>query len=85
MFGNFAYTLLGIFGFCKIIKALASKEDLFVTLLLNVLFGGTFFVILNICRIELPLTWMSGTCIAVGGFPGVILLLILKFVFNIYV
>lgn len=83
MVGNLAYILLGLFGFCNIVKALASKDDLFVTVLLNVLFGGTFFIILNIFRIDLPLTWISGSCIAIGGFPGVILLLILKFVFKI--
>ena len=83
MFSGLAYALLGIFGFATVVKALARKEDLFVTLLLNVLFGGAFFIILNLCKVELPLDWVSGTCVAVAGVPGVILLIILKIVFKV--
>ena len=83
MFNGLAYALLGIFGFATIVKALAKKEDLFVTFLLNILFGGTFFIILNICRVDLPLNIISGTFITVAGFPGVIILLILKIVFKV--
>ena len=83
MFSGLAYALLGIFGFATVVKALAKKEDLFVTLLLNVLFGGAFFIILNLCKVELPLDLASGTCVAVAGVPGVILLVILKIVFKV--
>ena len=83
MFNGLAYALLGIFGFTTVVRALAKKEDLLVTLLLNVLFGGAFFVILNLCKVDLPLNLVSGTCIAVAGFPGVILLIILKILFKV--
>ena len=83
MFNGLAYALLGIFGFTTIVKALAKKEDFFVTLLINVLFGGAFFVILNLCKVQLPLNLISGACIAVAGIPGVILLIVLKIVFKV--
>ncbi len=83
MINGLAYALLGIVGFATVVKALAKKEDLLVTLLLNVLFGGAFFIILNLCKVELPLNLISGACIAIAGFPGVILLIILKIVFKI--
>lgn len=83
MFNGLAYALLGIFGFATVVKALAKKEDLLVTLLINVLFGGAFFVILNLCKVELPLNLISGACIAVAGFPGVLLLIVLKIVFKV--
>ena len=83
MINGLSYALLGIVGFATVVKALAKKEDLLVTLLLNVLFGGAFFIILNICKVELPLNLISGACIAIAGFPGVILLIILKIVFKI--
>ena len=83
MFSGLAYALLGIFGFATVVKALAKKEDLFVMLLLNVLFGGAFFIILNLCKVELPLDLVSGACVAVAGVPGVILLIILKIVFKV--
>ena len=83
MFNGLAYSLLGIFGFTTVVRALAKKEDFLVTLLLNVLFGGAFFVILNLCKVDLPLNLVSGACIAVAGFPGVILLIILKILFKV--
>ena len=83
MFNGLAYALLGIFGFTTVVRAMARKEDVLVTLLLNVLFGGAFFIILNICHMELPLNLVSGACIAIAGFPGVILLIVLKIVFKI--
>ena len=83
MFNGLAYALLGMFGFATIVQALARKEDLFVTVLINVLFGGASLIILNLCKVELPLNLVSGTCVAIAGFPGVILLVILKIVFKI--
>ena len=83
MLNGLAYALLGIFGFTTIVKALARKEDFLVTILLNVLFGGALFIILNIFKVELPLNLVSGACIAIAGFPGVILLVILKIVFKV--
>lgn len=77
------YGILGVFGFCTFLKVLASKQDAIVTILLNTLFGGTFFVILNICKFYIPLNLLSGSCIVFGGFPGVILLIIVKLVFKI--
>lgn len=72
------YGILGVFSFCTFLRVLVSKQDGLVTILLNVLFGGTLFTILNICGFNMPLDLISGSCIIFGGFPGVILLVIFK-------
>lgn len=77
------YGILGVFGFCTFLKVLANKQDALVTIMLNTLFGGTFFIILNICDLNIPLNLISGSCVVFGGVPGVILLTIFKLIFKI--
>lgn len=78
-----SYVILGVFGGFSIIKILAERKLAFVTLMLNILLGGTLYVILNICKIDIPFNIISGSCITILGVPGVLLLVVLKFVTKI--
>ncbi len=77
-----AYAVIGIIGGFSVLKMLAGKENIMATMLLNIIFGGFLFVLLNICKFEIPFNMLSASCIAVLGFPGVILLIILKIMFR---
>ena len=81
---SMSYIILGIFGGFSILKILADRRFAVVTLLLNILLGGTLYIILNICKVAIPFNVISGSCIALLGVPGVILLVILKFIFKFF-
>lgn len=79
-----SYTLLGLFGCFSIFKMATNKCNMLVTIMFNVLFGGTLYVVLNLFRVEMPFNYLSASCIAVLGVPGVILLVVLKVIFNVF-
>ena len=77
-----AYTVIGIIGSFSLLKMMAGKESMFATIFLNTLFGGALFAVLNICNFVIPFNVISASCITLLGFPGVILLIILKIMFR---
>ena len=79
-----SYVLLGVLGLFAVTKIIADKRFAIVTILLNVLFGGALYTILSICNVELPFNAISASCITILGAPGVILLVILRFVFGTF-
>lgn len=80
-----SYVILAVFGGFSFVRLITdSKSSAFVTIFLNVIFGGTIYIILNICKVAIPFNFISASCITLLGVPGVILLAILKFVFKIF-
>ena len=77
-----AYTVIGIIGSFSLLKLMAGKDGAFATVFLNVVLGGALFAMLNICNFIIPFNIVSATCITLLGFPGVILLIILKIMFG---
>ena len=77
------YTVIGILGGFSVLKMLAGKEKMYATLFLNIVFGCAMYLMLNICDFTIPFNTLSASCIAVLGFPGVILLIILKIIFRL--
>ena len=77
-----SYILLGVIGLFAVTKIIADKKYAIVTLLLNLVFGGALYIILGFFNVELPFNVISASCITILGAPGVVLLVILKFVFG---
>ncbi len=74
-----SYAFVSLLGIVSISKIIDDKYSALATLTLNLLLGGFLYALLNICHLNLPLNIFSASCITVLGVPGVILLVILKF------
>ena len=79
-----SYILIAIFGIFALVKLLSDRRFMFVTILLNVMLGGTMYIVLNFCKLDLPFNVISASFITLLGIPGVILLIILKLVFKFF-
>lgn len=79
-----SYIVLGLFSGLSILKILSDKGSIFVTLLLNIIFGGFLYAFLNILKVDLPFNFLSASCITILGAPGVILLALLKIIFKVF-
>jgi len=75
--------VIGIF-IAIVVMALMFKSAKKVTfILLNTLFGGALFIILNIFGLQLPVTVLTVLLTGLLGIPGVILILIMKFILGV--
>lgn len=74
-----SYVFVSILGIVSITKIIDDKYSALATLTLNLLLGGFLYALLNIWNLNLPLNIFSASCITVLGVPGVLLLVILKF------
>lgn len=54
------------------------------SVVLNIMFGGTLFALLNIMGFPITLNLITGSIITLLGVPGVALIVILKMIFNIF-
>lgn len=52
-------------------------------LILNVLFGGALFIIFNIFGLQLPINIITVVLTGLLGVPGVILVIIMKFIIGV--
>ena len=82
MVTNLACTVIVVIGGFSLLKVMAGKSSLVATIFLNIIFGGFLFVMLNICNFNIPFNFLTGSFITFLGFPGVILLIILKIMFR---
>lgn len=78
------YVILGVFGGFSVLTLISDRSNAFVTIFLNIIFGGALYIILNLCKITIPFNILTASCISILGFPGVVLLVILKLVFRIF-
>ncbi len=65
------------------LKFLGKSMKVIVTVLLNALVGGVIIWILNIFGLGIAFNWLNAILVGFLGVPGVIIVLILKFVFHI--
>lgn len=54
------------------------------SIILNIMFGGALYAMINILGFPITLNILSGCIIAFLGVPGVVLLVILKIIFGIF-
>lgn len=54
------------------------------SIVLNIMFGGFLFAILNILGFSITLNFITGTIIALLGVPGIALIVVLKLIFGIF-
>lgn len=55
----------------------------FSAILINSIFGGAMFVIFNILGMQLPVNILTIAMIGLLGVPGVILIIIMKFILGV--
>ncbi|MBQ9314403.1 MAG: pro-sigmaK processing inhibitor BofA family protein [Clostridia bacterium] len=77
-----AYVIGIIFAIVLIYFMLKSAQKI-TFILLNVLFGGALFIILNIFNLQLPVNFLTVLLTCLLGVPGVILIIIMKFVLGV--
>lgn len=74
---------IGIFFAIVVISLMIKSAKKISFLILNILFGGALFVILNIFGLQLPITVTTVAITGLLGVPGVILIIIMKFVLGV--
>lgn len=74
---------IGIFFAIVLIVLMLKSAKRITFLLINILFGGALFIILNIFNLNLPVSALTVILTALLGVPGVILIVIMKFVLGV--
>ena len=64
--------------------SLVARKYSFLTLFLNIVFGGMAYVLVNYLSIDVPLNFFSGLIITLLGVPGVSLLVLIKYIFLLF-
>lgn len=75
--------LIALFVLVLVIKLLHKSTKVVVGFLINALVGAVILWVLNIFGLGIAITWLSAAIVGIFGIPGVIVLLVLKFVFKI--
>lgn len=75
---------VGIFLLIVITNLMLKSAKRITLILVNTLFGGALFVILNILGMQLSVNAMTIGMVGLLGIPGVILVIIMKFVLGVW-
>ena len=78
-----AYAIAGFIVLLIINMMLRSAKRMSV-ILINVLFGGALFIILNILGMELTVNALTVVLVGLLGIPGVILVVIMKLILGVW-
>lgn len=78
-----SFIVTSIIGAVALIRVMNDARKSICSIILNIMFGGALFVILNIMGVTIALNLVTGGIITFLGVPGVVLLIILKIIFNI--
>ena len=78
-----AYAVAGFIALVIINMMLRSAKRMSV-ILINVLFGGALFIILNILGMELTVNALTVGIVGLLGVPGVILVVIMKLILGVW-
>ncbi len=78
-----AYAIAGFIALVIINVMLRSVRRMSV-ILINVLLGGALFIILNILGMELTVNALTVGTVGLLGVPGVILVVIMKFILGVW-
>ena len=79
---NVIMTIIVLIGAFAIIRTLVDIKKNKITLLLNLIFGGSLFVLLNLMGFQTNLNILTGSLITLYGVPGVALIVVLKLIFK---
>ena len=75
--------LIALFVIVLFFKLLHKSTKVIVGFSINALVGAVILWVLNIFGLGIAITWLSAAIVGIFGIPGVIVLLVLKFVFKI--
>lgn len=82
-FNSFTYGALGILGGISLIKSVSENRSVILVILINIIFGGFAYALLNIMGVSINLNIITGACIGALGVPGVALITVLKLLFHL--
>lgn len=71
-------------GGIALLRILRDSMGNICSVILNIMFGGALFAMLNIMGFSITLNLFSGCIIVFLGVPGVVLLVILKIILGIF-
>ena len=72
--------LIGMFSVVRTVIDIKNNKWMIFT---NILFGGSLFTIINLLGFSTTLNILTGTIITLYGAMGVVLIVVLKLIFNI--
>ena len=75
---------IGLFVLIVIVNVMLKSARRMTVILVNTLFGGALFIILNILGLQLTVNAVSIGLVGLLGIPGVILVIIMKFVLGVW-
>lgn len=79
-----AYIVTVSFGGFLLIRIFNATRKNLCSIILNIMLGGSLFLILNLMGAELPFNLITGGMIVFLGAPGVIAIILLRILFGIF-
>lgn len=75
--------VIGIILVMLVLKIIFKSTGLIIKVLINALIGGGAIWLLNLFGVGIHLNWITAVLVGAFGVPGVILVLLLQFVFHV--
>lgn len=79
-----SFLITSFVGMVALARIINDARKSLCSIILNIMFGGTLFIILNIIGVDITLNLITGSVVTLLGIPGVILLIVLKTIFKIF-
>ncbi len=79
-----SYLITALFGGVALFRTFNDSRKNICSIIINVILGGTLFIILNIMGVKIPLNLITGGIVVFLGVPGVVLIILLKVIFKIF-
>ena len=83
MDGGIIFFIIAVVVVLAILKLLGKSMKIIIGVLVNALVGGLIIWLLNLFGLGIAFNWLNALLVGFLGIPGVILVLILKFVFHV--
>ncbi len=78
---NIIFFAIAVFAVVLVLKLLGKSMKVVLGVLVNALVGGLIIWLLNILGLGIALNWLTALIVGVLGIPGVIIVLIITFLF----
>lgn len=78
---NIIFFAIAVFAVVLVLKLLGKSMKIVLGVLVNALVGGLIIWLLNILGLGIALNWLTALIVGVLGIPGVIIVLIITFLF----
>ena len=78
---NIIFFAIAVFAVVLVLKLLGKSMKDVLGVLVNALVGGLIIWLLNILGLGIALNWLTALIVGVLGIPGVIIVLIITFLF----